>query len=150
MKVLALDVGERRIGVAASDPLGIVAQGLTVVRRTDLPADLEAIQQLCLDNCAELVLVGFPLNMDGSEGPMARKIRGFADRLRDRLIGKGVEVELWDERLSTQTAEEILAERGVRWADRKEVVDQVAAAVILQEYLDTHVDAGSEPRGEGA
>jgi len=136
MKVLALDVGERRIGVALSDPSGVVARGLTVIRRTDLPADLAAVRRLVEEAGAGRILVGLPLNMDGTEGEMARRVRGFAIRLESALEGGGGEVLLWDERLSTEEAEEELRRRGLGWKERKEVVDQVAAAAILQEYLD--------------
>jgi len=136
MKVLALDVGERRIGVALSDPSGVVARGLTVLKRTDLPRDLAAVRRLLEESAAGRVLVGLPLNMDGSEGEMARRVRGFAARLQTALEGSGVEVLLWDERLSTEEAEAELRRRGQGWRKRKETLDQVAAAAFLQEYLD--------------
>lgn len=136
MKILALDVGEKRIGIAVSDPLGIVARGLEVLHRSDLPSDLRAIQRIVEEQGAGRILVGHPVNMDGSEGEMAIKIRGFAERLMAHLGEDGPPVQLWDERLSTEVAEGVLEERGIGWRERKSVVDQVAAAVILQEYLD--------------
>ena len=142
MKILALDFGEKRIGVAVSDPLGIVAQGLTVIKRSNLPADLSAIRTLVCEEEVGHILVGHPLNMDGTEGPMAKKVQGFVDRLAAFLGDASPPIELLDERLSTEVAEGILMERGVGWKQRKQVVDQVAAAVILQEYLDTR-DGGA-------
>jgi len=139
VRVLALDLGEKRIGVAVSDPLGIAARGLTVIRRRDLPADLAEIARCAREAAAELILIGLPLEMDGMEGEPARRARIFAERVR---AATGLEVSLWDERLTTVEAEEELRERGVGWRGRKKVVDQVAAAAILQEFLDERAREG--------
>jgi len=140
VRVLALDVGEKRIGVAVSDPLGIAARGLAVLKRTDLPADLAEIARMAREEGAGLVLVGLPLELGGEEGEASRRVRIFAERVREAT---GLEVLLWDERLTTVQADEVLRGRGLGWRERKRVVDRVAAAAILQEYLDENA------RGEG-
>ena len=111
-------------------------RGLQVLKRTDLPADLAAIRALVEETGSRLVVVGLPLNMDGTEGPMAQKIRGFRTRLEEVLQDLDVSTTFWDERLTSETAEDVLRERGLNWRESREVVDQVAAAVILQEFLD--------------
>src|SRR5688572_13956624 len=98
MRTMGLDVGTKTIGVAVSDGLGLTAQGVTTVRRTSLKADLAALTALAREHEVERVVVGLPLNMDGSEGPRAEASRKFADTVSQAL---GVPVELWDERLST-------------------------------------------------
>jgi putative Holliday junction resolvase len=133
VRIVALDYGERRIGVAASDALGIAASPITVIERGSLAEDTERIRELVRHREAGLVVMGLPLNMDGSPGPMARRVRRFASALRREL---DVEVRLWDERLSTSEAERALVAAGRRRARRREIRDAVAAAVILQAYLD--------------
>jgi putative Holliday junction resolvase len=132
MRIAALDVGDARVGVAVCDELGLTTRGVGVVRRVGGVRDLEAIARLLAPYEPERVVVGLPLNMDGSEGPQAAKTRRFATRLGEHL---GVAIELWDERLTTVEAEAILAETGVKRARRRAVVDQVAAAGILRSYL---------------
>jgi putative Holliday junction resolvase len=132
-RVLALDVGERRIGVAVSDPTGTVARPLTAIVRASRQADLDAIGQLVEQHEVERVVVGLPLSLDGTEGPQARKIRRYADRLAQAIA---VPLELWDERYSTVTAEEILRSKRKRSRRGRGQVDATAAAVFLQTYLD--------------
>lgn len=136
MRTLALDVGEKRIGIALSDPMGIVARGLRTLKRTDLPSDLRAVRAVVEETEAAEVLVGLPLDMDGSEGESARRMRIFAKKLEAALEGTDVALRLWDERLSSVEAERILEQRGLDWRAARKKVDQVAAAVFLQEYLD--------------
>jgi putative Holliday junction resolvase len=134
MRIGGLDVGDRRIGVAVSDELGWTAQGVTVVRRTTPTDDLTALAA-CLEPYAPTtIVVGLPRNMNGSEGPQAVKARAFAAEVERTL---GVPVVLWDERLSTVAAERTLIEGNVRRAKRRQVIDKVAAVVILQTYLDS-------------
>ena len=133
MTVLGLDFGERRIGAAVSDELGITARPLAAIERTSRAEDVARIGELARRRKAKVIVVGLPLNMDGSEGPAARRARRFGAALRREL---GLEVELWDERLSTAEAERALIESGERRARRREVRDGVAAALILQSYLD--------------
>ncbi len=133
MRSLALDVGDRRIGLAISDDLGLTAQPLVTLKRRGLRADLAALGQIVAEREVGEVVVGLPLQLDGRPGPQAEKVRGLAEALQAAL---SVPVVFWDERLSTKAAERALLEGGVRRAERKRVVDQVAAALILQGYLD--------------
>lgn len=134
MRVLALDLGSRRIGVAVSDPKGVLASPVTVVaRRGDRAAEHRAIVALVTEHEAERVVVGLPLSLDGSDGPAAVAARAEAVEL-SRAVG--VPVELHDERLTTVTANRVLAEQGLDARARRRVVDQVAAAVLLQSWLE--------------
>ncbi len=136
MRVLALDLGSKRVGVAVSDLTGMIAAPLTVLHRSgSRRRDHEAIARVVAEEEAGLVVVGLPLNMDGSHGPAAA---AADDEARALATVVGVPVVTIDERRTTVTAEQVLARRGVRAKDRRAVVDQVAAAVILQHYLDTN------------
>jgi putative holliday junction resolvase len=132
MRIAALDVGEARIGVAVSDELGITAQPVGVVRRVGGRRDLEAIGQALAPYAPERLVVGLPLTMSGSEGPQAMRVRAFAAKVAEAL---GLPVEFWDERLTTVAAERTLLEADVSRRRRREVVDKLAAALILQGYL---------------
>ncbi len=134
MVIMGLDPGGKRIGVALSDPTGLLASPLTVLRRTTLERDLAELRRLAEANDVEKVLVGLPLHLSGEEGNEAERARSFASEVEAAL---GLPVELVDERLSSVEAERQLMESGVRWRRRKERLDAVAAAVILQAYLDT-------------
>jgi putative holliday junction resolvase len=131
---MGLDVGDRRIGVALSDETATLASALTTVERTGGRKDAAAVADLVRHHEVSAVVVGLPLNMDGSRGPQAEKVLGFVEGLRRRLAP--VPVVTRDERLTTVEAEEKLREAGLGWKERKRVVDQAAAVVILQEYLD--------------
>ena len=131
---MGLDVGDRRIGVALSDETATLASALTTVTRTGGRKDAAAVADLVRHHEVAAVVVGLPLNMDGSRGPQAEKVLGFVEGLRRRLAP--VPVVTRDERLTTVEAEEKLREAGLGWKERKRVVDQAAAVVILQEYLD--------------
>jgi putative Holliday junction resolvase len=133
VKAIGLDYGERRIGVAAGDPLGLTAQPLVVIERTSVAADTARIADIVRRRGADTVVVGLPLQMDGSMGPQARRVRRFALRLGREI---GLPVVLWDERLSTVEAERSLLAAGERRSDRRGVRDSVAAAVVLQSYLE--------------
>jgi putative Holliday junction resolvase len=141
VRVLALDVGSKRIGVAASDPSGTVARPVTVVQRRSRRADLEAIAALVRAEASQLVVVGLPLSLSGSEGPQAGVVRHFMAALSAVL---SVPLATWDERYTTVEATAVLREQGVRPERIKERVDAVAAALILQEYLDTTRRRASE------
>ncbi len=132
-RIIALDIGEKRIGVALSDPLGITAQPLETYRRKTRRADIEYLGGLCQSKGAELIVCGLPLNMDGSEGFQAEYTRAFAQELEASC---GLKVEFVDERLTTALARRALIEGGVRRQERKNSVDQLAAAHILSTYLD--------------
>jgi putative Holliday junction resolvase len=132
MRIAALDVGDARIGVAVSDELGITAQGVGVVQRVGGRRDLEALARILAPYAPERLVVGLPLNMNGTEGPQAARVRAFAEKAAAHLA---LPVEFWDERLTTVAAERILLEGDLRRKRRRELVDRVAAALILEGYL---------------
>lgn len=134
VRIAGLDVGDRTIGVAVSDPLGWTAQGLEVIRRTDLKRDLQRLQEIARQYEVGAWVVGLPRNMNGTYGPRADLCRAFAARLERAF--PGATVTLWDERLTTVSAERALLEADVSRARRKQVVDKLAAQLILQGYLD--------------
>jgi putative Holliday junction resolvase len=138
---LGLDPGDARIGVARSDPSGFLATPLETVRRGK--GDLARIARLVRDEGAVEVVVGLPRSLSGREGPAAAKVRQFAQRLAVRVAP--VPVRLQDERLTTVSAEAMLRDRGKRGAERRAVVDQAAAVLILQHALDTERATGREP-----
>jgi len=133
MKLLGLDFGERRIGVAVSDPLGALAQPATAIERASMPEDIEKINWLIRRHQVNTIVLGLPLSMDGTVGTQAKRVKRFAGRLKRELH---VEVVLWDERLSTVEAERSLLEADLRRAERRATRDSVAAALVLQSYLD--------------
>lgn len=133
MTILALDLGERRIGLAVSDALGVTARPLQVIVRGALKEDVERLREIVQQRQVACIVVGLPLNMDGSVGPQARRARAFAGRLRGAL---GVEVVMWDERLTTVEAEEAMLSSNMNQEERRAQRDAVAAAVLLQDYLD--------------
>jgi putative Holliday junction resolvase len=134
MRILALDLGSKRIGVAVSDLTGTVASPSTVLQRSKSRRhDHQRIAELIRHEEVELVVVGLPLSLSGEEGPAARAARREADAIATLV---DVPIETFDERLTTVTAERALTEAGVRGPSRRAVVDKVAAAVILQAYLD--------------
>ena len=133
-RILALDVGEKRIGVAVSDELGLTAQPVGLIVRVGWGPDTKAVAAYAQTYQTRTVLCGLPLNMDGSEGAQAQKTRAFAQQLAQA----GLTVLFWDERMTTVTAERALIEGGKRRAQRRDLVDRTAAAVILQGYLDAH------------
>ncbi|MBN1641900.1 MAG: Holliday junction resolvase RuvX [Anaerolineae bacterium] len=141
MYCLALDIGEKRTGVAIGE---VLARPLATLRRRSKVQDFEAIGQLVRQHGVDTVVVGLPLNMDGSQGFQAQKVARYAALLEQALdeMGLSVQVVLWDERLSTDAAQRALAEIGSGAAVRGRV-DQVAAALILQSYLDRMRDTES-------
>ena len=132
MRIAALDVGDARVGVAISDELGLTTRGLGVVRWKGGVQDLEAIARLLAPYEPARLVVGLPLNMDGTEGPQAAKARRFGERLGAHT---SLPVDFWDERLTTVEAEAVMRETGVARRKRRGQVDQVAAAGILRSYL---------------
>lgn len=133
-RVLALDLGKKRIGMALSDPLGITAQGLPTMERTNLRQDLAALERLAREHEAALILVGLPLHMSGQEGSQAQYTRDFAARLAERT---GLEVRLWDERLTTVQAQRVLRSSGIGLEKRAKAVDKLAAQILLESFLDS-------------
>ena len=143
MRLLGLDVGDRTIGLALSDESATLASGLRTLRRSGLKQDLRELADLAREHEVGEVVVGLPRSLDGSEGPQARKVLAFVDALRKAV---NVPVATWDERFTTVAAEQALIEGGVSRVRRKDLVDKVAAVLILQGYLDyrkaTAVEAG--------
>ncbi len=134
MRIMGLDLGSKTIGVALSDPLTITAQILTSIHRTTLAKDLETIWQLVEDHQVEELVIGLPINMDGSRGGAVDKVETFIEHLSARLT---IKIIPWDERLSTVAAERILLEGDLSRAKRRKVIDRLSAAIILQGYLDS-------------
>ena len=132
-RIVCLDIGDARIGVAVSDPTGTIAMPVEVIRRIGWGPDTKRIKQICSSYDTDRILSGLPLNMDGSEGFQAQKVRDFCHQLEKA----GLVVVYQDERLSTVSAEEILIEGGLSRGDRKQVVDKVAPTVILQQWLES-------------
>ncbi len=138
MIVMALDYGERRIGVAVSDPEGRMARPLTVIERESRVRDMARIREIAERLGVQVIVVGLPINMDGTRGPSAQAAARFAGRLRHAVPA---EVQLWDERLTTWEAEQQMIESGLPPERRRELRDAVAAAVILQDYLNNRRDS---------
>ena len=144
-RILALDLGSRRIGLALSDELGLTAQGLPTLRRGAPRQDLDHLCAVIARRQVTRVVVGHPLNMNGDEGPRARQAARFARTLANRCR---LPVALWDERLSTRQALRVLKESGVGTAKRTRAVDRMAAVLILQSYMDS-LHAGRGEAGAG-
>lgn len=144
MRVLAIDHGERRIGLALSDPTGTFAMPLEVVEGEDVL--FERIRQLIAEKGVGRIVLGLPINMDGSIGPRARKTMEFGEHLAATF---GLHVELWDERLTSVQAEKLLRMGGGSGRRRRALVDKVAAQILLQSYLDSprRSEAGGGPVG---
>lgn len=132
-RIIALDVGDARIGVAVSDENRLIASPVDVIHRVGFGPDVKKVLAFCQQYDTNLILSGLPLNLNGTEGPQAGKVRLFCQQLEKA----GLEVYYQDERLTTVTAENALLEDNMHRAQRRQNVDKVAAAVILQQYLDT-------------
>jgi len=136
MRIMGLDVGDKKIGVALSDSMGWTAQGYSVIERKDLKGTLCKIKKIIEKNDVAQVIIGLPKNMNGSIGPQGEKILKFAEELGN-IINNNIEIKLWDERLTTIEAEKTLIEADLSRKKRKQVVDKLAAVLILQNYLDS-------------
>jgi putative Holliday junction resolvase len=132
-RVLGLDVGSKRIGLAISDPLGITAQGLETLHRRNKRADFAQLDEVIREYQVAEIVIGLPLRMTGGEGIQAEKMQIFADEIRRRFR---LPVHLWDERLSSVQANRLLRETDMSIKRRGEVVDQMAAVLILQSWMD--------------
>ena len=155
-RILAVDLGSRRIGLALSDPLGLTAQGLETMERRNKRQNMNYLKSLARRHGVKLILIGDPMNMDGSRGPAAEAAEAFAASLRNHVEA---EVRLWDERLTTVEADRVLREAGVRREERAKRVDQVAAVVLLESFLQTqrtashaagHVSEGAADQAAGS
>ncbi|HBK80755.1 MAG TPA: Holliday junction resolvase RuvX [Nitrospinae bacterium] len=134
MRIMGVDYGEKRVGLALSDPLGITAQPLECIERENDAQVAGELERLIQTHDIERVVVGLPVNLSGNDSPQTKRARRFISRLRKNL---GVKIETWDERLSSDEAERALIDMDVRRSRRKERRDIVAAQLILQGYLDT-------------
>lgn len=139
-RILALDLGQRRIGLALSDELRLTAQGLETLERTNMREDLDRLARLAEEKQVSMFLLGNPVRMNGTEGPRSEWVRRFAEKLKART---GKEVRLWDERLTTVEAERVLRESGISREKRGRAVDRLSAVILLASYLDSAVAAGT-------
>jgi len=133
-RILALDLGKKRIGLALSDPLWLTAQGLPTLQRTNIRTDLAELDRLAEENDVRLILMGLPLHMSGDESRQSEYTRDFAARLTERT---GREVRFWDERMTSVEAGRVLKDSGISIAKRARAVDQLAAQILLESFLDT-------------
>lgn len=132
-RILALDVGSKTIGRAVSDPLGITAQGLETIRRKNKRTDFEQLERTIAEYGVREIVVGYPLRMSGAAGPQSLKMKEFADELQRRF---GLPVHLWDERLTSAQANRLLRETEMSIRRRAQVVDRLAAVLILQSFME--------------
>ena len=141
MRILGLDVGDKTVGVAVSDPLGIIATGVTTIDRVGIRKDAGKVIDYIKEYDCKLVVMGLPLNLDDTDSIQTEKVRAFRTMLENKLRSSGAELAsvkiVWqDERYSTAEAEEVLIEANMSREDRKKIIDRQAAIVILQRYLD--------------
>jgi len=138
MRLMALDIGDKRIGLASTDELGVAIWPQPTLIRKNLAHDLEWILEKMQDHSIDTLIVGLPLNMDGSEGGQAKKVKDFVSKLVREMERKGiaVPVEWCDERLTSWEAERLLSEKGLKGRERKAEVDALAACLILEDYLE--------------
>ena len=133
-RVLALDFGKKRIGLAISDELGITAQGMETFQRTNVRSDLDGLAALAAERGVTLLLFGDPLHMSGDASRQGQHTREFAERLGRRT---GIPVQFWDERLTSVEANRVLRESGISIEKRAQAVDRLAAVILLESYLDS-------------
>ena len=132
-RILAIDFGERRIGLAISDELGLIAQGLSTFQKKKDEDFIVYLNKIINENKIEKIIIGFPKMMNGTLGEKAEQVKGFAEDIKERFK---IPTTLWDERLSSVQSEKILREMGKKYSRQKEKIDQLSAVLILQSYLD--------------
>ena len=132
-RIMGLDVGDKTIGVAVSDLMGLTAQGVKTIKRVGKKKDIEALKEIIKERQVNKIVSGLPKNMNGTLGPQGEKVIKFCELLEEET---GIKIEYWDEKLSTVAAERTLIQGNVRRENRKGVIDMVAAVIILQGYLD--------------
>ncbi len=132
-RIMGLDVGDKTIGVAVSDLMGLTAQGVKTIKRVGKKKDIEALKEIIKERQVNKIVSGLPKNMNGTLGPQGEKVIKSCELLEEET---GIKIEYWDERLSTVAAERTLIQGNVRRENRKGVIDMVAAVIILQGYLD--------------
>lgn len=137
-RLIGLDVGDKTIGVAVSDPLMITAQGVTTIERIGARKDCDKIIGYIKEYDAKTVVCGLPLMLDGTDSPQTEKVRAFAELLQNKMRSSAIKAELvfMDERFTTKIAESVMMETGMKRKERKEFVDKQAAVIILQSYID--------------
>lgn len=133
-RILALDLGKKRIGLALSDPLGITAQGLPTIQRSNIRADMAALAGIVAEREVTLLLMGNPLHMSGNHGRQADYVHEFAERLAAHT---GVPLKYWDERLTTVEAHRVLRSSGIGIEKRARAIDKLSAVILLESYLDS-------------
>jgi putative Holliday junction resolvase len=133
MRILSIDFGEKRIGLAVSDALGITAQGLETVFNTGIKTFLEDLARVCREYSVGEIVIGLPVNMDGSQGPKAKQALAVAEKIKEALK---IPVHTWDERLSSRQANRLMIEEGLSRKKQKANSDRLAATLILQSYLE--------------
>ena len=141
MRSIGLDVGDKTIGVAVSDDLGIIAEGITTIERVGIKKDTGKVIDLIDSYGCDTVVIGLPLKLDGTDSPQTEKVREFRQKLENKLKGSGrndIKIEFYDERLTTVMAERVLLEADLSRSKRKEIIDKQAAIIILQSYLDSN------------
>lgn len=132
-RIMGLDIGDKTIGVAVSDLMGLTAQGVTTIKRVGKKKDIEEIKKIIAEKQVNKIVSGLPKNMNGTVGTQGEKVQKFCELLKEET---NLPIEFWDERLSTVAAERSLIEGNVRRENRKKVIDMLAAVIILQGYLD--------------
>ncbi|MGN8712741.1 Holliday junction resolvase RuvX [Hornefia butyriciproducens] len=143
MRKIGLDVGDRTIGVAVSDPLGITAQGITTIERVGIRKDSGKVLDYVREYECDVIVMGLPLSMNGEDSSQTEKVRDFRRMLENKMRStgmKGIEIVWQDERLTTVQAEKVMIAADVSRSKRKKVIDKQAAVIILQSYLDSHYD----------
>ncbi|MPQ43103.1 Holliday junction resolvase RuvX [Clostridium tarantellae] len=133
MRILGLDIGQKTIGVAVSDPLGWTAQGITTIKRKNFTSDIAEVKKIYDEYGVETIVAGMPKNMNGTIGPSGEMVKEFCERMSNAFEPK---IEFWDERLTTVAAHRAMLEADLSRAKRKKIVDKIAATYILQGYLD--------------
>lgn len=134
MRALGLDIGDRTIGVAISDPLGLTAQGITTIRRKNEEYDLQELDKICKEYAVDTIVSGLPKNMNGTIGPQGEKVIDFCNVIKEKM---NLPIIMWDERLTTVAAHKAMLEADLSRKKRKKIVDKIAAVYILQGYLDS-------------
>lgn len=134
MRILGLDVGDRTIGVAISDPLGFTAQGITTIKRKKIEEDMNELLKICDEYKVEKIVSGLPKNMNGTVGEQGEKVKMFCEELKKHI---DKDIIFWDERLTTVAAHKAMLEADMSRKKRKQIVDKIAATYILQGYLDS-------------
>lgn len=145
MRYMGLDVGDATIGIALSDPMGIIAQGHENYRRVSVKEDIAHLVDLVVDYQVDQIVVGLPLNMNGTHGPQADKVQQLVKQLEKKLkftdkLERSIPIALWDERLSTVQVERMMVEADLSRQKRKKIVDKMAAIVILQSFMDSRAN----------